>query len=46
MVQRILVLLAVVCLTLPSSAKDKKKDQLPESILRAHYVAVTLEYHF
>ncbi len=40
MVQRILVLLAVVCLTLPSSAKDKKKDQLPESILRAHYVAV------
>ena len=38
--RRIGILLALLALTLPCAGKDKKKNQLPELILRAQYVAV------
>src|SRR4051812_31435470 len=37
---RIAILLAVISLALPCGAKDNKKDRLPETVLRAQYVAV------
>ena len=37
---RMAVLMLLISLTLPCAAKDKKKDRLPETVLRAQYVAV------
>jgi hypothetical protein len=43
MLKRSAITLALLFLAVPSSSKDKKKETLPEMILRARYVAVVID---